>query len=149
MGTTLPTRQEVDRADVLEFDQPRQSRQANITIEITPAGLTIRAEYTGALSSIPAALSSIPAAIEKLRADGVLELVSASRPAAAAAPVSHTEKPAAPKGKAARVQPEYNAAGEACCPKHHKVLREGQWGLYCPAKDDSAERGYCGLKFAE
>ena len=60
--------------------------------------------------------------------------------------------PSAPNGtkpKAQRAQPEYNGAGEACCPKHKKALREGKFGLYCPAKDDSTERGYCALRFAE
>jgi len=47
--------------------------------------LTITAEYAGALASIPAA-------IERLRAAGVLDLVSTSRPAAPAPTVALAEK---------------------------------------------------------
>jgi hypothetical protein len=53
------------------------------------------------------------------------------------------------KAKAERVQPFYDGDGQACCPKHKKALKEGKWGLYCPAKDDSTERGYCALKFED
>lgn len=138
--TVIPSRQAVERAAPLDFDSARTSEKlANITIEVGPAGLSVRAEYTGSLASIPAA-------IERLKAAGVLELVSA-----AARPASHA--PSAPAGaaskKSARVQPEYDGNGDACCPKHHKPLRAGQYGLFCPAKDDSTERGYCALKFEE
>jgi hypothetical protein len=57
---------------------------------------------------------------------------------------------ATPARKAAeRVQATYNSAGEPCCPKHNRALKEGQYGLYCPAKDDTTERGYCALKFKD
>jgi hypothetical protein len=135
------TRREVDRAAPLEFNERNEKpeKQANITIEAGPLGLTIRAEYTGTLSSIPQA-------IERLRAAGVLELVSAGKvekaPAVAAA--------AAPPRKAVRrLEPAYNDAGEACCPKHNRALKEGQYGLYCSAKDESTDRGYCNLKFKD
>jgi hypothetical protein len=57
---------------------------------------------------------------------------------------------APPTRKAAeRVQPTYNGAGEPCCPKHNRTLKEGQYGLYCSAKDDTTERGYCALEFKD
>lgn len=133
MSTVPLTRQAVDAAPPLDFEERRGEKQANIQISISPAGLTVLVEYTGAVSSIQAA-------IERLQKAGVMDLVQSSKPAAPA--------PAA-KGKAQRVQPEYNADGDPCCPKHHKPLREGNYGLYCPAKDDSTERGYCNLKFVD
>lgn len=122
---------------------PRSGSQAQleprttIRIEVAPDGLHITAEYTGTLASIPAAL-------ERLRAAGVLDLV---KPAPVA---QQARKPAQQQRKPAeRVEPEYNSAGEPLCPVHHKPLKQGQWGLYCPAKDDSTPRGYCALKFFE
>lgn len=136
MTTTMPSRAQIDAAEPLEFARPPRlssERQANITIEGMLDGLTVKVEFT-------AAVSAIPAAIERLKAIG---LASAAR----------TITPVSPKGekkpKADRLQPKYNDAGEACCPKHNRVLKQGQYGLYCSAKDDTTERGYCSLKFAE
>jgi hypothetical protein len=101
-----------DAAAPLAFD--KQERQANITIEVAPDGLHIRCEYTGALGSIPQA-------IERLKAAGVLELVSASRPVA---PTNGKVKRPEP------IEPWYNDEGEACCPVHRKPLRDGDYGPY-------------------
>lgn len=111
-------------------------KHISIAIEVTPAGLHIRADYIGPLSSIPAAVA-------RLKAAGVLELVQASSPAPVVAPAS--------KAKVERVVvlPDYDDAGNPCCPKHKKPLKEGQYGLYCSAKDDTTERGYCSLKFKD
>ena len=137
MSTNLPTRQQVDAAQPLDFPPaPAREQRTTIRIEIAPDGLHITAEYVGTLGSIPAA-------VERLRAAGVLDLVAASKPAQASAPAQQ------PRKAAERVEPEYNSAGEPLCPRHHKPLKNGQWGLYCPAKDDTTERGYCALKFAE
>ena len=137
--TTFPDRRQIERAGDLEFPQPaaapRPGQAIAITIELAPDGLHIHCSYQGTLASIPAA-------VKRLQDAGLLDLVR-----------THSSTPTAPtttpKAKAERVTPEYSAAGDACCPKHHKVLKQGQWGLYCPAKDDSTERGYCALKFAE
>jgi hypothetical protein len=110
-----------------------EEKQANITIEIAPDGLHIRCEYTGAISTIPAA-------VERLRAAGILDLVK---------PATHTAPLGAARKAAERTTPTYNGAGEPCCPKHNRALKEGQYGLYCPAKDESTERGYCALKFKD
>ena len=114
-----------------------EAKQSNITIEVSPVGIIVRAEYTGTLASIPAA-------IEQLRAAGIVELVKASQvcPPAASAPLKPTRR-------AVRVNPEYAPDGSPLCPKHHKSLKSGNYGLYCSAKDDSTDRGYCSLKFAE
>lgn len=137
MTTTLPTRQQVEQAGDLDFDAQRSAGKAHISIELAPDGLHITAEYLGTLGSIPAA-------VKRMVDAGLLDLVATHRAAPAAPSASSGAKP-----KAQKVEPEYNGAGEACCPKHKKPLREGKFGLYCPAKDESSERGYCALRFAE
>ena len=138
MTTNLPSRQQVERAQPLDFpDRQPAERQANITIEVAPDGLHIRCEYTGSLASIPAA-------VERLRAAGVLDLVKPSRPAAA--PQSGGNTP-----RAQRVAPAYADDGSVICPVHRKALSYGQYGPYCSCKatgDQVADkRGYCGLRF--
>ena len=134
MTTTLPTRQQVETAGDLDFDATRNASKAHISIEIAPDGLHVTCEYLGTIGSIPAA-------IKRLVDAGLVELVNVHRTMPIA--TNTRQKPAQ------RVQAEYSSAGEACCPKHKKPLREGKFGLFCPAKDDSTERGYCALKFAE
>lgn len=59
------------------------------------------------------------------------------------------------KKKAEWVDPEYDQNGDPRCPVHHKTLKQGQYGSYCPAKADAAkgesanDKGYCNLKFKE
>ena len=134
MTTTLPTRQQVEQASDLDFDAQRSASKAHISIEIAPDGLHITAEYLGTLGSIPTA-------VKRLVDAGLVELVNTHR----AAPIATNTR----QKPAQRVQAEYSSAGEACCPKHKKPLKEGKFGLYCSAKDDSTERGYCALKFVE
>jgi hypothetical protein len=135
MGTTFPTRQQVDAAPSLDFSQTRSEKQCTIQVEIAPDGVHVRAEYTGALSTIPGV-------IERLKALGVVELVSAAKPAAQEM-----------SAKAERVQPMYDADGTACCPVHKRALSDGQYGLYCSARAKPGEaanaKGYCALRFAE
>lgn len=59
-----------------------------------------------------------------------------------------------PKGKpkSEHVEPEYNSNGDPICPVHKKVLKQGNYGLYCPSKatgDDANDKGYCRLKFKD
>ena len=103
--TTLPTRQQVDAAPPLDFSQTRSEKQCTIQVELAPDGLHVRAEYT-------AGLSTIPGVIERLKALGVVELVSASRPAQGK------------NIKAQRVQPGYALDGSPVCPEHDTKLRE-------------------------
>ena len=131
--TNFPSRAQIEQAGDLDFT-PRSGQVMPILLELAPDGLHIRVEYTGTLASIPAA-------VKRLMDAGLVDLVR-----------SHSAAPAAGQArtpKAERVTPAYNADGDPCCPKHHKVLNEGRWGLYCPAKDESGARGYCALKFAE
>jgi hypothetical protein len=58
----------------------------------------------------------------------------------------HGGNTSAPKAATARQKPQepaYSDDGEPCCPKHKRPLREGKFGLYCPAKDESGKNGYC------
>ncbi len=81
--SSMPNRRQIEAAEPLNMDQQRSEKPAEITIEVTPAGLIVKASYTGVLSSIPAA-------IERLRQSGVLELVAQSAPPpAAAVPSAH------------------------------------------------------------
>ncbi len=135
----LPTRQQVDQAQPLEFaPAPEREVRTTIRIEVAPDGLHITAEYTGTLASIPAA-------IERLRQSGVLELVKPAQ--ASPAPAAQQRQ------RAERAEPFYKPDGTACCPVHHKPLAEGRYGLYCPSKAQPGEaanpRGYCALRFAE
>jgi hypothetical protein len=125
----------VDRAQPLEFNQPRAAqpeKPTEIKITVAPDGLHISATYTGTLSSIPAA-------IERLRAAGVLDLVKPL-------PISQ------PRAKKTRIEPLYQPDGTPCCPAHLRPLREGQHGLYCAAKAKPGEaqndKGYCSLTFS-
>ena len=135
----LPTRQQVEQAQPLDFvPAPRAERNdISICIEVAPDGLHVRCDYIGPLSTIPAA-------IERLRAAGVLDLVKPAQPAQASPATGQQQRQ-----RAERVEPEYNSAGDPLCPKHHKPLKNGQWGLFCPAKDDSTARGYCAIRFSE
>ena len=129
--TTLPTREQIERAAPLEFSRPAE-KQANIKISGELNGLAVEVEFT-------APISGIPAAIEKLRAIGLSSAPRTMAPTAAPAP----------KGKSTKVQPLYDGSGDPCCPKHKRALKTGQYGLYCPAKDDTTERGFCNLKFTD
>ncbi len=137
--TTVPSRQDIDRAEPLDFPERKPAeKDVSICIEAGPGGVTVRVDYVGPLGSIPAA-------IERLKRAGVLELVSGARVA--------TPAPAAPRKAAERVEPIYQPDGTACCPVHKRPLTEGQYGLYCKSKaqpgDVQNDKGYCSLKFAE
>jgi len=135
MTTTMPSRAAIDAAGDLDFNATRSEKQANISLTAGPAGITVTVEWTGPLSGIPAA-------IERLRAAGVLELVTPPKGTAAAAPYGATPRKAGEK-----VSPEWNGAGEAMCPVHKRILKQGKWGMYCSAKGE--DETYCNLKFAE
>lgn len=132
--TTLPNRQQIDNAPPLAFDTQRTPQQQVITIEAVCDGYIVRVEYTGTVASIPHAVA-------RLRAAGLEP----------SAQTNNAQPSTAQAGgrRHGKVKPEYNADGDLTCPVHHKVLKEGKWGLYCPAKDDSTDRGYCNLKFEE
>ena len=138
MTTAMPSREQIERAQPLEFSRPAE-RQANITISGELNGLTVEVEFA-------AAISSIPAAIERLRAIGM----SAAQRNMTPAPISTSSR----RPKVERVDPGYLADGTPICPAHRKPLQESQYGgWYCASKAKPGEaqndRGYCSLKFAE
>jgi len=137
MTTAMPSREQIANAADLDFDAKRSDKDVSICIEASPAGVTVRVDYIGTLGSIPAA-------VERLRSAGILDLVSAARPATATAPLGGT--PA--RTPTQRVEPVYQPDGSACCPVHKRVLKEGKYGLYCSAKDRETDE-YCNLKFKD
>lgn len=72
---------------------------------------------------------------------------------AAKTPAAPAEKPRVVSGNNETVAPWYNQDGEACCPVHHRVLKEGRYGLFCSAigrhGDAVNAKGYCALKFTD
>lgn len=131
MTTTLPTRQQIESADTLEFDTPRPSkRQRGVAILLTYHGAPV--EFSFAAENAPT-VNEIEQSIDTLlKRDGWGVPQTAS---------ANGKKPAAE-----RVKPLYDGAGEPCCPVHRKPLKEGNWGLYCSAKDRETGE-YCKLKF--
>jgi hypothetical protein len=129
--TALPTRTQIDRAEPLDFPQRAARQDVTITINAVVDGFPTEVCFTGSIEQL-------------------LNITKRLRELGAAPTIAPAEKAATPARKVAqRVEPVYNGAGEACCPKHNRALKAGQHGLYCPAKDDSTERGYCNLKFKD
>lgn len=55
MSTTLPTRQQVDDAEPLDFDQQRAKRQAlGFTVKVDMNGFPIEINFTGSIDQLPA-----------------------------------------------------------------------------------------------
>lgn len=134
MSTQLPTRAQIDRAEPLDFPDRPARQDLTITVRATIDGFPTEVCFTGSIDQLLQVT-------RKLRSLGGEPTI---------APALHTAPLGNGKPKAQRVEPAYNGAGEACCPKHTgKVLKEGKFGLYCPAKDESTERGFCALKFTE
>lgn len=134
MSTTLPSRAAIDAAEPLSFETRKPARQdLTLTVKARVNGFDVDICFSGQLEQ--------------------LDAITKRLAALGAEPVSAAPRPTSPapngKPKAKYVQPEYNADGDPLCPKHHKPLKAGSWGLYCSAKDDSTERGYCSIKFAE
>lgn len=125
----FPNRQAIDRADTLEFSE--RTPETTITIRAQLDGWPVDVAYRGKLDQLSAAIARLQSA----------GLTPAGQPAST---------PAAPKTKRQAIEP-LHIQGRPCCPKHTKPLMQGQYGLYCSAKDDGPEskNGYCGLKFAE
>ena len=45
-----------------------------------------------------------------------------------------------------QAQQTYSRAPGGQCPKHNRAWKQGNYGWYCSAKDNSTEKGYCILK---
>jgi hypothetical protein len=135
--TQLPTRQQVDRAEPLEFAERSARQELTITIHATIDGFSTEICFRGALDQ----LEAITRRLRDLGASpaGVHQLAPAA---------------AAPARKAAqRATPAYDGDGQPMCPVHRKPLSEGRFGLFCPAKakpgEEQNDKGYCSLRFAE
>jgi hypothetical protein len=126
----LPARAQIDQAESLTF--PERAPETTITIHAAIEGWPIDVACRGKLEQLPAALARLTAAG-----------LTPAQPSTSAG----QQKPAKPRQE--RVEPIYLASGEACCPTHKKPLKEGQYGLFCTAKDPEGKNGYCSLKFAE
>jgi hypothetical protein len=124
MSNNFPTRAGVESAEPLEFSAKPQS---SIAIHATFNGWPVTITFTGKLEQLPSYL-------ERVSAAGL-------QPAATQA------AQAAPRAKRETVEPFYKPDGTPCCPKHQKPLKQGQYGLYCSAKDPEGKNGYCSLRF--
>jgi hypothetical protein len=134
--TQLPTRQQIDRTEPLDFPQ-RPKADLTITVKATIDGFPTEVCFTGSIDQ----LLSVT---KRLRELGATPTIA---PAA-----THTAPLGNSKAKAERVEPVYQPDGTACCPVHRKALSEGRYGLYCPSKaegEHAGPKGYCNIRFAE
>jgi hypothetical protein len=136
--TTLPTRQQVDRAEPLDFPSQRPVKNdLTITVKATIDGFPTEVCFTGSMDQ----LLSVT---KRLRELGAAPTIA---PATHTAPLGGARKPAE------RTTPQYLDSDAAVCPVHGKELQPGRYGLYCPSRasgDQAAnDKGYCNLKFAE
>lgn len=147
--TNFPSRAQIEQAGDLDFAAARSAagtttERMPILLELAPDGLHIRVEYTGTLASIPAA-------VKRLMDAGLVELVQTYRATPTAAPAAGAGQVRKPKAE--RVTPEFNGAGDPCCPVHKMPLLQGRFGSYCSAKAKPGEaqndKGYCSIRFSE
>jgi hypothetical protein len=137
--TVLPTRQQIENAETLEFSQPKAKRQRAITIQLNYHGALVSFNFS-ATDNVP--IVELEQSIDTLlRREGWKGVENAPAPTLAGPG----------KSKAQYVDPLYNNDGEACCPVHRKPLVDGRYGPYCKSRasgDESAnDKGYCNLKF--
>jgi hypothetical protein len=138
--TTMPTREQIENAEALEFTQPKApKRQRSISIQLNYHGALVTFGFS-ASDNVP--IIELEQSIDTLlRREGWQGVDNAPAPILAGPG----------KIKAQYVDPLYNDAGEACCPVHRYPLAEGRYGPYCRsrAKDGEAanDKGYCSLRF--
>ena len=118
----------VDAAEPLSFDEADDLALVSLTYHGVPVQLNLRAFNAGMLVDLERRIDRM------LQRDGW-----ATPQAPAPAPAKQPRKGA--------IEPHYDDQGDPCCPVHKRPLKEGKFGLYCPAKDDTQPRGYCSLKF--
>lgn len=135
--TALPTRQQIDAAEPLNFEQRRAAKaELGIVIKCRINGFDCELNMTGDVDQ----LKRITSRLAELGAEpsAPITVAPAAQPA---------------RGKAERVEPEYDGDGDPCCPVHRRKLSEGNFGLFCSAKAKDGQaadkKGYCGLKFKD
>jgi hypothetical protein len=128
-------------------EQPTTKRQRAVRIRLTYHGVMIEFGYS-AEDNVP--IHELEQSIDTmLKREGWAGL---PQPAASTngSSVQNGAKP-----KAQWVDPEYDNSGDPRCPVHHKTLKQGTYGSFCPAKADTGkgesanDKGYCNLKFKE
>lgn len=137
--TILPTREQIDNAEALDFSQPRTKRQRSISIQLNYHGALVTFGFSAA-DNVP--IVELEQSIDTLlRREGWQGVENAPAPVLAGPG----------KIKAQYVDPFYNDNGEACCPVHRRPLADGRYGPYCKSRatgDESAnDKGYCKLRF--
>lgn len=141
MPTLLPTRQDIEQADDLDFDAQHTTKpvrqELRIMIKAQLNGFPIELSFVGAITQLPAIT-------KRLR-----ELGAEAPPSPR---TGNWQKP-----KVELTQPAYDDGGNPICPVHGRkiVMREwdGRTFRCCPAKAKDGEKanknGYCALRFAE
>lgn len=137
--TTLPTREQIENADALEFTEPKRKRQRAVTIQMNYHGALVAFAFA-ADDNVP--IVELEQSIDTLlRREGWKGIDNAPPPVLAGPG----------KTKAQYVDPYYNDDGEACCPVHRRPLADGRYGPYCQSRasgDEAAsDKGYCALRF--
>jgi len=134
--TTLPTRQQIDRAEPLTFPERQTKNDLTITVKATIDGFPTEVCFTGSTDQ----LLSVT---KRLRELGGTPTIAPA----------HTKSATTPARKAAqRVEPVYQPDGTACCPIHHKPLSEGRYGLFCPSRaagEHANAKGFCNIRFTD
>ena len=136
--TTMPTRQQIDRAEPLDFPEKRPVKNdLTITVKATIDGFPTEVCFTGSIDQ----LLSVTKRLRELGATPTVATHTA--PLGGNMPARKAQE---------RVEPVYQPDGTACCPVHHKALSEGRYGLYCPSSatgEHANDKGYCNIRFAE
>lgn len=143
------TKADVDAAEPLEFGGQGVRTVADDTYKRQKRSVTVQLFYHGAPVSFGyAPEDDVQIHDIEQRIDTLLKRegwTGAPQPAASVAGNG--------KRKATYVDPEYDRNGDPICPVHGKVLKQGDYGLYCSAKAKEGEeanaKGYCALKFKE
>lgn len=141
MATVLPSRQQIEQAGDLDFEQQRSARTArqelHMVVKAQLNGFPIELAFAGGIDQLPAIT-------KRLRELGA-EAPSIPR-------AGNWQKP-----KAELTQPAYDGDGDAICPVHRRKIVTREWEgrtfRCCPAKATGDEKtnknGYCALRFAE
>jgi hypothetical protein len=133
------------KRDTIVAEQPTK-RQRTVRIRLTYHGVMIEFGYS-AEDNVP--IHELEQSIDTmLRREGWAGMPQPSAPAS-------TNGAGGAKRAATWVDPEYDNSGDPRCPVHHKTLKQGTYGSFCPAKADLSkgesanDKGYCNLKFKE